>query len=219
MRRLCPFQTGGTAGGRAALEIDSTLAGRAFRQVQTLSGQSDGRGRLWMPLLDGAERLGVLEIGVPDPAELHDPGLRTQCRSISMLLGHLVVLLTQYGDSADLVRLPTPRTVAVAEEMLQSDDWLVLYTDGITEGRDHSGELFGDARMTDFLQREAASGYPPPETARRLVHAVLTHQNGVLQDDATVLLALDQRELWHCITHRRAKSPLTGPYMACAERG
>jgi hypothetical protein len=64
-RRLCPLETGGTTGGRPALEIDCTLAGRAFRQIQTLSGQSDGRSRLWMPLLDGAERLGVLEIGVP----------------------------------------------------------------------------------------------------------------------------------------------------------
>ena len=73
--------------------------------------------------------------------------------------------------------------------MLQPDDWLVMYTDGITEARDETGEFFGDARLVDFLRREAAAGHPPPETARRLVHAVLTHQNGNLQDDATILLA------------------------------
>jgi hypothetical protein len=30
---------------------------------------------------------------------------------------------------------------------------------------------------------------PTPEVLRRLSHAVLDHQNGVLQDDATLLLA------------------------------
>ncbi|WP_228830758.1 PP2C family protein-serine/threonine phosphatase [Nocardia beijingensis] len=77
----------------------------------------------------------------------------------------------------------------VGEEALQAADWLVLYTDGITEARDHTGAFFGEARLFDFLSREAAAGYPPPETARRLIKAVVSHQNGELQDDATVLLA------------------------------
>jgi hypothetical protein len=38
--------------------------------------------------------------------------------------------------------------------------------DGIVEARDHNGEFFGEDRLIDFLRREAASGYPPPETAR-----------------------------------------------------
>jgi hypothetical protein len=340
-RQLRPLQTDPATAGGPALDIDSTLAGQAFRQVRMLNGQSGGTGRLWVPLLDGAERLGVLEIKVPDPVELHDPGLRTQCRWISMLLGHLVVLLNQYGDSTDLVRLPEPRTVAnelvwsllppltagvddfmvsgaveashqvsgdafdyslsqttaslmildsaghdpksgliaatavaayrgarhaghglhgqaraiddaigrqfgagsfvsavlaevdlgtgrlrylnaghprpviirgdevvtpldggrrpplgmgsdtlaIAEDKLWPDDWLVLHTDGITKARDGNGEFFGDAGLADFLQREAATGHPLPETARRLLQAVLAHQNGVPQDDATVLLA------------------------------
>ena len=79
--------------------------------------------------------------------------------------------------------------VDVAQEMLQPGDWLVLHTDGITEARDSAGRFFGDARLVDFLEREAASGHPPPETVRRLTQAVLGHQDGVLQDDATVLLA------------------------------
>jgi hypothetical protein len=297
---------------------------------------------LWVPLLDGVERLGVLAVQVADPADLYDPGLRVQCRWLSILLGHLVSLLGQYGDGIDLVRLRRPRTVAgeliwsmlppltagvdtfvvsgvleprydvggdafdyslsettasllildavghdlssgfvaatalaayrrarhaghglldqareideavnqqfgdrsgfatavlaeldlaggllryvnaghppplvmrdgkvsralsggrrwplglgpaeltVGEETLQSEDWLLLYTDGITEARDRSGRFFGEERLTDFLQREAAAGHPPPETVRRLIKSVLTHQDGELQDDATVLLA------------------------------
>lgn len=73
--------------------------------------------------------------------------------------------------------------------MLQLGDWLVLHTDGITEARDAAGEFFGEERLVEFLEREAAADAPPPETVRRLVRAVLRHQDGVLQDDATVVLA------------------------------
>ncbi|HEX2130071.1 MAG TPA: PP2C family protein-serine/threonine phosphatase [Actinophytocola sp.] len=325
----------------ASLGIDTTLPGRAFQQVRMLPAEGDPP-CLWVPLLDGVERLGVLAVEVDDRADLYDPGLRTQCRWLSMLLGHLVTLLNQYGDGLDLVRLREPRSVAgeliwsllppltagvdtfvvsgvleprydvggdafdyslsettasllildavghdlssgliaataiaayrsarhaghglyeqartideavkqqfghrnafvtavlveldlrsgqlryinaghplplvmrggkigrplsggrrlplglgpteltVGEETLQSEDWLLLHTDGITEARDRSGHMFGDDRLADFLQREAAAGHPPPETVRRLIKAVLTHQDGELQDDATVLLA------------------------------
>nr|WP_280296180.1 PP2C family protein-serine/threonine phosphatase [Nocardia abscessus] len=77
----------------------------------------------------------------------------------------------------------------MAEEVLQPQDWLTLYTDGIIEARDPAAAFFGEERLTDFLRREAAAGYPPPETARRLINAVLAHQRGTPQDDATVLLA------------------------------
>jgi serine phosphatase RsbU (regulator of sigma subunit) len=79
--------------------------------------------------------------------------------------------------------------LTVAEEMLEPGDWLALYTDGITEARNASGDWFGEARLMEFLTRAIAAGQPPPETVRRLTRAVLEHQGGMLQDDATVLLA------------------------------
>jgi serine phosphatase RsbU (regulator of sigma subunit) len=82
-----------------------------------------------------------------------------------------------------------PGPVVIGEEALQPGDCLVLHTDGVTEARDEHGDWFGEARLVDFLEREAAAGRPPPETVRRLVRAVLRHQKGELQDDATVLLA------------------------------
>lgn len=78
---------------------------------------------------------------------------------------------------------------SVAEEQLEPGDRLIFYTDGVTEARDATGALFGDRRLTDFLEREAASALLPPETVRRLMHAVLDHHHGQLRDDATILLA------------------------------
>lgn len=327
--------------GLAPLAVDTTLAGRAFRLVQAMPVRGEHGRRLWVPLLDGVERLGVLEVVPRDNTDLNDPGLRVQCRWLATLLGHLITINTELGDSIDAVRLQRPRTTAseliwqllppltsgmgnfvlagmlepcyeiggdtfdysmsettawlaifdavghtlnsgliaaaalaayrgtrraghgldeqaraidetiahhfpggsfvtgvLAEldltsgrlryinaghprplllrsgkivkslgqghrrpfglgvstvvpgtETLQTADWLVLFTDGITEARDDDGRFFGEARLVDFLEREAAAGYPPPETVRRLIHAVMAHQNGVLQDDATVLLA------------------------------
>jgi serine phosphatase RsbU (regulator of sigma subunit) len=79
--------------------------------------------------------------------------------------------------------------LTVAEEALQPGDWLAVHTDGVTEARDASGAWFGEERLVDLLTREVSGGQSPPETARRLMHAVLDHQEGLLQDDASVLLA------------------------------
>jgi hypothetical protein len=339
-RDLHPLPHRGTPDGTSAC-IDTTLPGRAFQQGRMLPAEGH-RPRLWVPLLDGVERLGVLAVDVTDVTDLYDPGLRVQCRWLSLLLGHLVTLVDQYGDGLDLVRLRRPRSNAgeliwsllppltggvdsfvvsavleprydvggdifdyalsedsasllildavghdlhsgliaatalaayrgarhrrsglfeqaramddairelfgresvfatavlaeldlrtgelryvnaghpaplimrggkvgrtlsggrrlplglgpdeltVGTETLQTDDWLVLHTDGITEARDRADHFFGEDRLVDFLRREAAAGHPPPETARRLIKAVLDHQDGELQDDASVLLA------------------------------
>ena len=58
----------------------------------------------------------------------------------------------------------------------------------MTEARTADGELFGLDRLTDLLEREAASEQPPEEILRRLVRAVLDYEPGGLRDDATLLL-------------------------------
>ena len=339
-RRLIPLP-GGDSAGRERLGLDTTLAGRAFRLVDIVATDAQDRPRLWIPLLDGVERLGVLEVTLLTSVDLRDPRLREQCQWLSALIGHLVTITTQYGDGLDTARRQQPRTPAaeliwqllppltagtdtlvlagmvepsytvggdafdyalsqataslaifdamghtlnagliaatvlaayrstrrdghglydqaraidetivsqfrpgpfatgvlaqlelatgrlrylaaghahplvlrsgkvvktltggrrppfgvdtpeltIAEEILQPGDWLVLHTDGITKARNHTGEHFGQTRLIDFLEREAAASHPPPETVRRLTHAVMAHQNGQLQDDATILLA------------------------------
>jgi hypothetical protein len=323
------------------IDVEGTLPGRVFQTVVTLPSEQNGRPRLWVPLRDGADRVGVLEVQVQEPAELEDPGLRAQCGWLASLVGHLVGSMSPYGDglerarrtarrstSAELIWQQLPpltaasesfvlaglmepaeevggdafdyslsrETVSVAvldamghgllaglmasgalaayrgvrrdgrgiyeqavavdtvvatsfpgsafvtgvladldtasgrlryvnaghpgplllragrvvkeldggrrlpfgletsgfavgEEVLEPGDWLAVYTDGVTEARDAAGAWFGEQRLVEFLTRAAAAGQPPPETVRRLMRAVLEHQGGLLQDDATVLLA------------------------------
>ncbi|MCW2700650.1 MAG: protein serine/threonine phosphatase [Blastococcus sp.] len=344
-RRLVRMPADGVAGG-ARLSVDGTLAGRAFRTVQILSTDRGDRPRLWVPLLDGADRLGVLEFGLSSPGDLYDPALREQCRWLAALLGHLISSKQPYGDDLQRCRLSQPRsasaeliwqqlppltasteaftvagmlepsyevggdafdyalsahTVSVAifdavghglqaglqasaalagyrsarrdgrgvydqaaaidaalatafpggtfvtgilgeldvasgrlryinaghpaplllrdgrvvrelgrgrrlpfgvetegltvgEEFLQPGDWLALYTDGVVEARNAAGEWFGEERLVELLTHEIAAGQPPPETLRRLDRAVLEHQGGLLQDDASILLACWTRD-------------------------
>ena len=71
--------------------------GRAFRTVQVVASDRDRRPRLWVPVLDGADRLGVLEIRVESATELYDPGLREQCGWLANLLGYLIVSMEAYS--------------------------------------------------------------------------------------------------------------------------
>ncbi len=80
------------------------------------------------------------------------------------------------------------RCERVTEVALEPGDTVVLYTDGVVEGRGADGQEFGLARLGDLLERESASGLSPEEVLRRLVHAVLEHQQGALRDDATLVL-------------------------------
>ncbi len=76
----------------------------------------------------------------------------------------------------------------VGQEQLEPGDRLLLYSDGIVEARNAHGEFFGEDRLVDFTQRAELAGLPAPETLRRLTAAVLAHQGGRLQDDATLVL-------------------------------
>ncbi|WP_219465154.1 PP2C family protein-serine/threonine phosphatase [Nonomuraea rhizosphaerae] len=94
------------------LRIDSTLAGRAYRDVEVVQGKlpvEDGpqppgegeRRRLWAPLLDGTERVGVMAVTVPEDGD--DVGWRV--RQLAALVSLLLVSKRNYSDTyASLVR-------------------------------------------------------------------------------------------------------------------
>jgi serine phosphatase RsbU (regulator of sigma subunit) len=76
----------------------------------------------------------------------------------------------------------------IVEASLEPGDRVLLFSDGVVEARSPEGEFFGIERLIEMLVREESHQQPPPETLRRLILAVLEHQHGMLQDDATLLL-------------------------------
>jgi serine phosphatase RsbU (regulator of sigma subunit) len=111
--------------------------------------------------------------------------------------GHPLPLLIRHGRVVKTLQVEpaTPLGVpfaagelAVGEEQLEAGDSLLLYTDGLTEARQPGGDFLTEAGLAEFVQRQAAALLPSPETLRRLRLAILAHQEGVLEDDATALL-------------------------------
>jgi anti-anti-sigma factor len=108
--------------------------------------------------------------------------------------GHPPAVLMRDGkvvaslDGAGRTPLGLPNPAQVADQHLQPGDRLLFYTDGITEARDAAGRFFGLSRLLDLAERHSAAGLPAPETLRRLSHAVLDHQQGRLDDDATLVI-------------------------------
>jgi serine phosphatase RsbU (regulator of sigma subunit) len=111
--------------------------------------------------------------------------------------GHPSGMVLRRGKVARVLPTPTAlpvvlgdqRPPAVIEEALEPGDLVLLYTDGITEARSPGGEEFGLDRLVAFASRALADQVPLPEATRRLVHAILRHQEDRLQDDATILIA------------------------------
>ena len=332
-------------------DVEATLAGRAFRSVEPVESEATDEPRLWVPLLDGVERLGVIDVRFPFGTELGDSRLRDQIRWFAHLVGHLIAAKSPYGDSFHKARSGGQRSVASelvwsllppltmachevvisgllepaeqvagdvfdyamqdgvahvamfdatghdlhssvigslalaayrngrrrssdlssiasridatlidfgadtyatgvmgeldlatgvfryvnaghlsplllragkvvrslddgrriilgfpgrvvepAEEHLEPGDVLVLYTDGIVEARDASRTFFGFDRFVDVLEHSAAEQQRAPEMLRRIVHRVLAHQGGQLQDDASVLVVEWNAERAHQLT-------------------
>jgi Stage II sporulation protein E (SpoIIE) len=75
----------------------------------------------------------------------------------------------------------------VNEVLLEPGDSVLLYTDGVTEGRATGGERFGVDRLADLLGRVLLAELPPAEMVRRVATAVLEHSGHELNDDTTLL--------------------------------
>jgi serine phosphatase RsbU (regulator of sigma subunit) len=102
-----------TGEGESELDIDATVAGRAFRTGQPVVLEVDGGRRLWMPIVDGAERLGVLGVDLAD-----EDGIKATVEAIgriAALVAELVVARSHYGDNLALGR--RRRSLSLASEL------------------------------------------------------------------------------------------------------
>ena len=101
------------AGGeREPLSIESTLAGRCFRRVAVQ--QADGGRQVWVPLLNGLERLGVLHLEFPADTDSADTGRAAgeQVNEFAALITELIMVKSAYGDLFARVRQRRPLSLA-----------------------------------------------------------------------------------------------------------
>jgi hypothetical protein len=121
--------------------------------------------------------------GHPPPLLIRDRTVKELARTAQPPLG-LANILTRRGKRAhdDAVSSPT------CAEKLEPGDRILLYTDGVTEGRAADGTPFGVQRLADFIIRHSSALLPAPETMRRLNRAIVDYQQGRLRDDATAVL-------------------------------
>ena len=76
--------------------------------------------------------------------------------------------------------------VTVAD--LDRGDSVLFQSDGIVDARSPAGEFFGDERLADLVERLIEHDTPPAEVLRQCLHAVIEHQDGRPNDDATLVL-------------------------------
>ncbi|XVV15566.1 PP2C family protein-serine/threonine phosphatase [Actinoplanes sp. CA-131856] len=96
----------GTAGDATTTQtVEDTSAGRAFTTAEPQWLETDDGGKLWLPLLHGAERLGVLEFLVkayPPASARHD------LEVIAALVAELIASRRFYGDAVEHTRRRLP---------------------------------------------------------------------------------------------------------------
>ncbi|MEU3232103.1 PP2C family protein-serine/threonine phosphatase [Nocardiopsis alba] len=101
--------------GGPILDIATTVAGEAYRYdaLRLVEGGAEELS-LWLPLKDGADRMGVLHIRTPS---LDEPTLR-RCQTLAALLALVITSKRAYSDT--YVRRTRARSVRLRTEMLRA---------------------------------------------------------------------------------------------------
>jgi len=100
---------------REPIPVEGTVAGRCFATTSIIQGgpgAARGCRRLWLPLLDGTDRLGVLEMTVPVQGSTVDDRLVLVCERLAHLVAQIIATKAPYGDAIELVRRRRPMTLA-----------------------------------------------------------------------------------------------------------
>jgi serine phosphatase RsbU (regulator of sigma subunit) len=141
---------------RQELPVEGTLAGRAFTRVEVVGSASTSSHRLWLPLLNGVERLGVVEMVLPAAP---DRDQQDKLRALVSLVAEMVVVNDAYSDVFS--RLRRRRTLSLAAEMqwellppMSFGTDRVVITGGLEPAYDIGGDSFDYAingHLVDLL--------------------------------------------------------------------
>jgi serine phosphatase RsbU (regulator of sigma subunit) len=92
-------------------EVATTMAGRAFVSQEATSVQRPAGMRVWVPIVEGSDRTGVLALTVPEATE---NVIRT-CKDLGLFAGHLIATQARYTDTYNLRR--RRRSLSLAASM------------------------------------------------------------------------------------------------------
>lgn len=160
------------------LALDATTAGAAYRQQRPTVDVAGTHPTLWLPLLDSADRLGVLGIEIAGPT----CGIEAW-QDVALLVAELVVSKSPYGDGIALTR----RTGAV--ELAAEMRWSLLppltfatrttRISGILQpGHDIAGDAFDYGIHGDVLSLMVLDAMGHGDEASRIANvAVAAYRN------------------------------------------
>jgi hypothetical protein len=113
------------------LSVAGTLGGRAYSSTTILQSPhaDDEPRRIWVPLIDGTERLGVMALAFPPGGPIADDVVAA-CERYAHLAAMLIVTKGAYGDTFEITR--RRRDMTIASELTWSlAPPLVFATDGL----------------------------------------------------------------------------------------
>jgi sigma-B regulation protein RsbU (phosphoserine phosphatase) len=93
-------------------------------------------------------------------------------------------VVTPIGEAGSLIGVLDDVALSESSAPLAPGDALVVYTDGVSEGRSRSGEFFGDARVFGHLTQASGSA---GDMAGSLLADVLEFQEGIARDDIAIV--------------------------------
>ena len=109
--------------------------------------------------------------------------------------GHPAALLVREGGAVSELTGPITRPVgfggatpSVQTVQLAPGDRVLFFTDGVVEERLEDGGQFGEARLSEVVERSGADGLGVAETVRLLSHTLMAARGGRTSDDASLLL-------------------------------
>lgn len=127
------------------IPVRAGLPGDAFMTVRILAPPDRGD-LLWVPIVDGTERLGVAKVVFPEAVSVDDSELHLGLTALAGLIGHMIMTKSAYGDSLRALRRSRPMSTE-GELLWRNLPPLTFATDDVTIAAvlEPTYEIGGDA--------------------------------------------------------------------------